>query len=222
MHGVQAITGHFFQQLACRRRPGTCSSAGEAMPGHGRRIGGILVYSMVHARNPGHPPERDGDCRAYLPPSGLGSILGYLVAGIAIGPAGAGPDLRFDQIAGVSELGVIMLLFLIGLELRPHRLWVCATDLRPRPGADGAVGAAASPSRLYGSPTAVAGGSALGAGLALSSTAIVLPMLARARIPVRARQAAIALPCCCFRTSSSFRWSRWCRCWRTARWRTDA
>jgi Kef-type K+ transport system membrane component KefB len=55
---------------------------------------------------------------------GLGSILGYLVAGIAIGPAGLRLITDVDQIAGVSELGVIMLLFLIGLELRPHRLWV--------------------------------------------------------------------------------------------------
>src|SRR6201999_427164 len=55
---------------------------------------------------------------------GLGSILGYLLAGIAIGPAGLRLITDVNQIADVSELGVIMLLFLIGLELRPHRLWV--------------------------------------------------------------------------------------------------
>src|SRR4051795_8619436 len=55
---------------------------------------------------------------------GLGSVLGYLLAGVVIGPS----VLRFvsdvGQIADISSLGVVMLLFLIGLELRPRRLWV--------------------------------------------------------------------------------------------------
>src|SRR5215218_7141660 len=54
---------------------------------------------------------------------GFGSILGYLVAGVAVGPAGLGLISDVEQIAHVSELGVVMLLFLIGLELRPQRLW---------------------------------------------------------------------------------------------------
>src|SRR5512133_213677 len=55
---------------------------------------------------------------------GFGSVLGYLLAGIAIGPAGLRLVTDVEQIAGISSLGVIMLLFLIGLELRPQRLWV--------------------------------------------------------------------------------------------------
>ncbi|HET6306464.1 MAG TPA: cation:proton antiporter, partial [Rhodopila sp.] len=55
---------------------------------------------------------------------GLGSVLGYLLAGVAIGPSALGVVTDVEQIAQIAELGVVMLLFLIGLELRPRRLWV--------------------------------------------------------------------------------------------------
>ena len=55
---------------------------------------------------------------------GFGSILGYLIAGVVIGPSGLRLVTDVGQISSVAELGVVMLLFLIGLELRPHRLWV--------------------------------------------------------------------------------------------------
>src|ERR1700761_8251492 len=55
---------------------------------------------------------------------GLGSVLGYLLAGVVIGPSGLRLVSDVDQISDVSEFGVVMLLFLIGLELRPRRLWV--------------------------------------------------------------------------------------------------
>ncbi len=59
---------------------------------------------------------------------GLGSILGYLLAGAFIGPYGAGKLLGYslydpEELRHVAELGVAMFLFLIGLELRPKRLW---------------------------------------------------------------------------------------------------
>src|SRR5215472_17090857 len=107
----------------------------------------------------------------------LGSILGYLVAGIIIGPSGLRLVTDVDQIADVSALGVIMLLFLIGLELRPHRLWVLRKAVfglglgQMVPSAAVLAGLA----HLAGVPWA--GAVTLGAGLALSSTAIVLPML---------------------------------------------
>src|SRR5215469_11335244 len=56
--------------------------------------------------------------------AGFGSVLGYLVAGIVIGPAGLRLITDVDQIASIASLGVVMLLFLIGLEVRPQRLWV--------------------------------------------------------------------------------------------------
>ena len=55
---------------------------------------------------------------------GLGSVLGYLLAGVAIGPSVCGLVSDIEQIASIASLGVVMLLFLIGLELRPRRLWV--------------------------------------------------------------------------------------------------
>ena len=54
---------------------------------------------------------------------GLGTVLGYLFAGVAIGPWGLGLVTDFAAVAQVSELGVVMLLFLVGLELEPKRLW---------------------------------------------------------------------------------------------------
>jgi Kef-type K+ transport system membrane component KefB len=55
---------------------------------------------------------------------GLGSVLGYLLAGVVIGPAG----LKFvgqegTDIMHFAEFGVVIMLFVIGLELEPSRLW---------------------------------------------------------------------------------------------------
>ncbi|MEM1261158.1 MAG: monovalent cation:proton antiporter-2 (CPA2) family protein [Pseudomonadota bacterium] len=55
---------------------------------------------------------------------GLGSVLGYLSAGIIIGPAALGLIGDVDQVLHFAELGVVFLLFIIGLELKPSRLWV--------------------------------------------------------------------------------------------------
>ncbi len=54
---------------------------------------------------------------------GLGSVIGYLAAGIAIGPFGLGLFTDPQAILHVAELGVVMFLFVIGLEMRPSRLW---------------------------------------------------------------------------------------------------
>lgn len=54
---------------------------------------------------------------------GLGSVLGYLAAGLAIGPFGIGLFRDPENILHVAELGVVMFLFLIGLEMRPAKLW---------------------------------------------------------------------------------------------------
>jgi monovalent cation:proton antiporter-2 (CPA2) family protein len=54
---------------------------------------------------------------------GLGSVLGYLAAGAIIGPSGAGVISGADDALHVGEFGVVMLLFVIGLELQPARLW---------------------------------------------------------------------------------------------------
>jgi glutathione-regulated potassium-efflux system ancillary protein KefC len=54
---------------------------------------------------------------------GLGAVLGYLIAGVAIGPWGLGLINEVEDILHFSEFGVVLLLFLIGLELEPKRLW---------------------------------------------------------------------------------------------------
>ncbi len=54
--------------------------------------------------------------------SGLGSVLGYLLAGVAIGPWGLGLISDVDAILHFAELGVVLLLFLIGLELNPKKI----------------------------------------------------------------------------------------------------
>jgi monovalent cation:proton antiporter-2 (CPA2) family protein len=55
---------------------------------------------------------------------GFGTILGYLVGGMLIGPWGLGLVTSAEKIAHLGEFGVIFLLFLIGIELKPARLWV--------------------------------------------------------------------------------------------------
>jgi glutathione-regulated potassium-efflux system ancillary protein KefC len=54
---------------------------------------------------------------------GLGAVLGYLVAGVAIGPFGLELISAPEAILHLSELGVVLMLFVIGLELEPRRLW---------------------------------------------------------------------------------------------------
>lgn len=54
---------------------------------------------------------------------GLGSVLGYLMAGLVIGPFGLKLIPDVESVLQISELGVVLLLFLVGLELNPERLW---------------------------------------------------------------------------------------------------
>lgn len=109
---------------------------------------------------------------------GLGSVLGYLAGGALIGPSGLRLITDVGEIASVSGLGVVMLLFLIGLEVRPQRLWVMRRAVFVLGPAQVAVTTAvlAVAGHLIGLPWPAA--LVAGAGVALSSTAIVLPLLA--------------------------------------------
>lgn len=60
---------------------------------------------------------------------GFGSVLGYLVAGLVVGPYGFKLIKDLDSVAHVSELGVVLLLFVIGLEIQPRKLWSMKNDL---------------------------------------------------------------------------------------------
>ena len=110
--------------------------------------------------------------------AGFGSVLGYLLAGVVIGPTGLGLVDNPEQIAQVAQLGVIMLLFLIGLELRPRRLWVMRRATFGLGAAQVVLTAAALAVLAHWAGLAWAGAVVLGVGFAMSSTAIVLPMLA--------------------------------------------
>jgi glutathione-regulated potassium-efflux system protein KefB len=61
--------------------------------------------------------------------AGLGSILGYLAAGLAIGPYGLALFSDPMSILHVAELGVVMFLFIIGLEMQPSKLWAMRRDI---------------------------------------------------------------------------------------------
>jgi glutathione-regulated potassium-efflux system protein KefB len=108
---------------------------------------------------------------------GLGAVVGYLAAGIAIGPFGLRLFTDPDSILGVAQLGVVMLLFVIGLELKPSRLWALRRDIFGL----GIAQVVFSGALLTAAGLAVGGGlsEALIAamGLALSSTAIVMQIL---------------------------------------------
>jgi glutathione-regulated potassium-efflux system ancillary protein KefC len=125
---------------------------------------------------------------------GLGSILGYLAAGIAIGPWGFGLVSNVEDILHFAELGVVLMLFLIGLELEPRRLW----SLR-RPifgwGSAQVLGCAAllfAVGMLAGAPWRTALVAALG--LALSSTAIALQVMGeRNLLPTSSGQAGFSI-----------------------------
>ncbi|RMR42919.1 Glutathione-regulated potassium-efflux system protein kefB, partial [Pseudomonas savastanoi pv. glycinea] len=54
----------------------------------------------------------------------LGAVIGYLFAGVIIGPSVLGLIGDTESVSHISELGVVLLLFIIGLELSPKRLWV--------------------------------------------------------------------------------------------------
>ncbi|MCG8556032.1 MAG: monovalent cation:proton antiporter-2 (CPA2) family protein, partial [Proteobacteria bacterium] len=109
---------------------------------------------------------------------GLGSVLGYLLAGIAIGPFGL--ELLGDEVQDVmhfAEFGVVMMLFLVGLELEPSLLWRLRTPIVGLGGLQvGLTGALiAGVALAFGLHWKQ--GVAIGMVLALSSTAIVLQTL---------------------------------------------
>ena len=109
---------------------------------------------------------------------GLGAVLGYLAAGAAIGPQGLGLVNDVDDILHFAEFGVVLLLFLIGLELQPSRLWTMRQSVFGLGCMQLFVtgGALALAGRLLGlGPQAAA---VVGLALSLSSTAFALQILA--------------------------------------------
>ncbi|MBX3578014.1 MAG: monovalent cation:proton antiporter-2 (CPA2) family protein [Rhizobiaceae bacterium] len=108
---------------------------------------------------------------------GLGSILGYLAAGLVIGPFGLGIFSEAGDILSVAELGVVMFLFIIGLEMRPTRLW----SMRKQIFGLGVMQVGFCAALLTAAGLAggfpVAQAFVAGAGFVLTSTAVVMQVL---------------------------------------------
>lgn len=109
---------------------------------------------------------------------GFGSVLGYLVAGVVIGPWGFGFITDVDSILHFSELGVVLLLFLIGLELQPSRLWVLRRSIFGMGLLQVLVSAVLLGLGALTLGLSLAAAIIVGLGLSLSSTAFVLQLLA--------------------------------------------
>ena len=109
---------------------------------------------------------------------GLGATLGYLVAGAVVGPQVLGLVGDAEEMSGVGELGIVLLLFIVGLELNPTRLWRLKREIFGLGLAQVALcGLALTGVILLFTGFSPAASLALGLPLALSSTAQVLPML---------------------------------------------
>jgi glutathione-regulated potassium-efflux system protein KefB len=127
---------------------------------------------------------------------GLGSILGLLVAGILLGPHTPGPSItsHVEDLRHFAELGVVLLLFVIGLEMHPGRLWELRRTLFGLGSLQVLITGAclAAYFRLFQPDWSTA--LLLGMSLALSSTALVMQMLQeRAEVASRHGQTAFAI-----------------------------
>lgn len=108
---------------------------------------------------------------------GFGSIVGYLIAGMIVGPSALGLIPESESVAHFSELGVVLLLFLIGLEIQPHKLWSMRRHLLGLGGVQISATTVVfmTISWLLGLPLIAA--AIIGFGLSLSSTAFAIQTL---------------------------------------------
>src|SRR5918993_2385062 len=105
---------------------------------------------------------------------GLGAVLGYLVAGVLMGPFGLRLVKEPEAVLHFSEFGVVMLLFVIGLELSPSRLWVMRRSVFGAGGLQVALSALGLGLVALVFGAAWKGAIIVGLALALSSTAVGL------------------------------------------------
>jgi len=108
---------------------------------------------------------------------GLSAVLGYLVAGVAIGPSVLAVIKDPDAIRSTAEIGVVLLLFLVGLELQPARLYSMRKDILGAGLAQMVVSAAAIGGGAWALGLSPGGALAVGLALALSATSIALQLL---------------------------------------------
>ena len=108
----------------------------------------------------------------------LSAILGYVVAGVVIGPWGLNLVGDVARIRQVSEFGIVLLLFIIGLELQPTRLWVMRRLVFGLGAAQVLACGVALGLAAWGCGLGPVPAGVVGMGLSLSSTPLVLQMLA--------------------------------------------
>jgi len=107
----------------------------------------------------------------------LGAVLGYLAAGIVIGPSGLGLITGVDRILQVSEFGVVLLLFVIGLELQISRLRLLRNTVFGLGGAQVLLTTALLAGLAHLNGWSLKTSLVVGFGLSMSSTALVLQLL---------------------------------------------
>jgi glutathione-regulated potassium-efflux system protein KefB len=109
---------------------------------------------------------------------GLGAVLGYLVAGALVGPDGLGLITAPEEMLHVADFGIVLLLFLVGLELHPNRLWRLRHEIFGLGLLQVTVSGLALTALVhFAGGFSLAASLAIGLPLALSSTAQVLPSL---------------------------------------------
>ncbi|ATZ12936.1 glutathione-regulated potassium-efflux system protein KefB [Erwinia amylovora] len=108
---------------------------------------------------------------------GIGAVLGYLLAGIAIGPWGLGFISDVQEILHFSEMGVVFLMFIIGLELKPSKLWELRRSIFGVGAAQVLLSAAVLGGILWLTDFSWQAATIGGIGLAMSSTAMALQLM---------------------------------------------
>ncbi len=124
----------------------------------------------------------------------LSSVLGYLAAGMVIGPWGLGLFDDVERVLHLAEFGVVLLLFVIGLELQPSRLWVLRHSVFGAGAAQVALTTAVLAAAIIALGTSWATALVIAFALSLSSTALVLQVLAeRGELTARHGRASFAI-----------------------------
>jgi monovalent cation:proton antiporter-2 (CPA2) family protein len=124
----------------------------------------------------------------------LSSILGYVAAGLVIGPWGLNLVGDVDRITNASQFGIVLLLFIIGLELQPTRLWVMRRTVFGLGAAQVVLCAVLLGAVAWSLGLAPLPAGIVGLGLSLSSTPLVLQLLAeRGQLKTQHGRAAFAI-----------------------------
>ena len=117
--------------------------------------------------------------------AGLGTVPGFLIAGVAVGPSALGLIDNAAEIAHLAELGVVLLLFVIGIELKPSRLWLMRRMVFGLGALQVVVtGALISAAAYFVFGVEPRSAILIGPALALSSTAFVLQLLSEQKMLV--------------------------------------